>query len=225
MPELRQITALLELERAEEQMFTERLTAAERRETGTPQKPAPKDCFAHAIGGKQQMLRALVAARMGGEPDASHNADELHDANADRSFANLERDARDVADDLLAEIQRLDATTLGSAPGWISDATLADEIIQQCVTHALVHMSGALCARGDSDLALEIQLRFVAALPPDTGVLQRSRALYNLGCLYLLSGREDDAIRSITEATQLRPDLVEHARHDTDLEPILDRLP
>ena len=82
-----------------------------------------------------------------------------------------------------------------------------------------------LCARGHADQALETQLRFVAALPPDTGVLQRSRALYNLGCLHLRAGHEADAVRSINAAAQLRPSLLEHARGDPELAPIKDRLP
>lgn len=224
-PELRQMTALLELERGEEEMFAARLSAAERGEPGTPQHLAPKDYFAHAVSGKQQMLRALVAARTGGDPDASHDAGEVFEANAARSFDDLEQEAGQVAADLLREVEQLDAATLRSSPTWISEATLADEIIQQCVTHALVHLFEPLCARGDADHALQTQLRFVDALPHDTGALQRSRALYNLGCLYLRVGRADDAVAAITAAAQLRPSLAAHARLDPDLAPIAHRLP
>lgn len=220
-----QLTALLELERGEEQIFAARLSAAERGEQGTPQHLAPKDYFAHAVSGKQQMLRALVAARTSGEPDASHDAGDVFDANADRSFDDLEQEAGQVAADLPKEVEQLDPTTLRSSPDWISEATLADEIIQQCVTHALVHLFEPLCARGDADHALQTQLRFVEALPDDTGAPQRSRALYNLGCLYLRVGRADDAVGAITAATRLRPSLAEHAKLDPELAPIADRLP
>lgn len=225
MSEQREILALLELERDEEQEFAARLTAAERTQQGTSEQPSAKDYFAHAVSGRQQMLCALVAARTGGKPDASHNASDVFKANANRPFEDLELDASQVAADLNAEVEQLDSTSLDSSPEWISDATLADEIIQQAVTHALVHLFEPLCARGDTDQALETQLRFVDALPRDTGVLQRSRALYNLGCLYLRAGRPDDAVRAITDATQLRPALIEHARRDPDLKSIADRLP
>jgi hypothetical protein len=225
MPEPRQITALLELERDEEGVFSGCLTPAERDERGTREHPAPKDHFAHAIGGKRQMLRALVAARAGGAPDASHDADEVFEANVDRSFDDLEREAGQVAADLRTEVEHLDRDSLSSSPEWVSDDTLADEIIQQCVTHALVQLFEPLCARGHPDQALQTQLRFIAALPPDTSVLQRSRALYNLGCLHLRAGQPDDAVMSITAAAQLRPTLLEHAREDPELAPIKDRLP
>ena len=225
MPEPPQVLALLELERDEEDAFAGLLTLAELGERGTAEHPAPKDYFAHAISGKRQMLRALVAARTGGAPETKHDADEVFAANADRSFDDLRREAGRVADDLRTEVGRLDQDALDSSPEWASDETLADEITQQCVTHALVQMFEPLCARGHADQALETQLRFVAALPPDTGVLQRSRALYNLGCLHLRAGHEADAVRSINAAAQLRPSLLEHARGDPELAPIKDRLP
>jgi hypothetical protein len=224
MPEPRQIMALLELERDEEQVFSGYLTPAERGERGTPEHLAPKDYFAHAISGKRQMLGALVAARTGGVPDATHAADEVFEANVDRSFDDLQSEARQVAADLRTEVEHLDQDALNSSPEWVSDETLADEIIQQCVTHALVHLFEPLCAVGHTDEALQAQLRFVAALPRDTGVLQRSRALYNLGCLQLRAGQADDAVRSIGAATELRPSLLEHGRHDPELAQIKDRL-
>jgi hypothetical protein len=224
IPEPRQITALLELERDEEGVFSECLTAAERGERGTQEHPAPKDYFAHVIGGKRQMLQALVAARTGAVPDASHDAQEVFEANADRSFDDLEREAGQVAADLRREVEHLDRDSLGSSPEWVSDDTLADEIIQQCVTHGLVQLFEPLCARGHTDQALQTQLRFIAALPPDTSVLQRSRALYNLGCLHLRAGHADDAVISIRAAGQLRPTLLEHARQDPELAPIKDGL-
>jgi hypothetical protein len=219
------VVALLELERGEEDVFAELLTAAELGERGTPEHPAPKDYFAHAISGKRQMLRALVAARTGGIPDASHLADQVFAANADRSFEDIRREAGRVADDLRTEVERLDQEALESSPEWVSDETLADEITQQCVTHALVQMFEPLCAHGHTDQALQTQLRFIDELPPDTGVLQRSRALYNLGCLHLRAGHADDAVKSISAAATLRPDLLEHARHDPELAPIEGRLP
>jgi hypothetical protein len=224
MPETREITALLELERDEERFFVEHLTAAERAARGTPERPAPKDFFAHAIAGKHQMHEALVAARTEGTPSASHDRDEVFEAHAGRSFESIEHEAERVGQALFREVDALDATTLGSAPPWISEDTLADEIVQQCVTHALVHLFEPLCARGDTDEALRTQMRFVDALPDDTGTLQRSRALYNLGCLYLRAGRADDAVTSITQAARLRPSLIEHARSDPELEPIKSRL-
>ncbi len=224
MAETHEITALLELERDEERFFVAHLTAAERAARGTPERPAPKDFFAHAIAGKHQMQAALRAARTQREPNLSHDRREVFDANAGRTFESIEHEAELVAQALRQEVERLDASALGSAPPWIGEETLADEIVQQCVTHALVHLYEPLCARGDTEEALRTQMRLVAALPDDTGTLQRSRALYNLGCLHLRAGRDDDAVAAITRAAELRPSLIVHARNDPELQPIRGRL-
>jgi hypothetical protein len=223
MPETQEITALLELERAEERFFVEHLTAAERAAQGTQERPAPKDFFAHAHAGKQQMHAALVAARTRRTPRIAHERTGVFEANAGRSFESIEQDADRVGAALQSEVEHLDAATLGSAPAWITEDTLADEIVQQCVTHALVHLFEPLCARGDTGEALRTQMRFVAALPHDTGTLQRSRALYNLGCLYVRAGRDDDPATATSQATELRPSLTEHARSDPELQGIRGR--
>jgi hypothetical protein len=44
-----------------------------------------------------------------------------------------------------------------------------------------------------------------------------ARALYNLACLDVRAGREDDAADALAEALRLRPALVEQARDDPDL--------
>ncbi len=69
MPEPREITVLLELEREQERRFAGLLTTAERDIDGTPDQPSAKDTFAHAIGAKQRMHDALSTLRAGGEPD------------------------------------------------------------------------------------------------------------------------------------------------------------
>lgn len=224
MPEPHQIAALLELEREQERRFAASLSPTEREMDGTPDQPSAKDTFAHAIGAKWHMHDALTALRAGVEPDASHDRGEIFRANAGRPFEELEDDAARIADALVADVEALDAGTLGSAPAWIDDATLADEIIQQCATHGMVLMFGVLCERGGADDARAAQAAFVEALPPDVSALQRSRALYNLACLDVRTGREDDAVETLTDALGLRPSLEEQVREDPELEPVRARV-
>jgi hypothetical protein len=223
MPEPHQITALLELEREQERRFAASLTVAEREVDGTADAPSAKDTFAHAIGAKWRVHDALVALRSGAEPDASHDREEVSRAYVGRPFTSLEADAAEVADALVADVERLDAQTLGSSPDWISDATVADEIIQQCATHGMVLMLEALCERGGAEAARSAQAAFVSALPADVSALQRSRALYNLASLDVRTGREDDAVAALAEALRLRPALAEQIRDDPELEPVRDR--
>jgi hypothetical protein len=193
------------------------LNAAERETDGTLDQPSAKDRFAHAIGAKWQMHDALIAHRDGTEPHPAHDREAVFRANAGRPFDALEDDAARVADALVADVGALDAAALASTPAWIQDATLADEIVQQCATHGMVLMLEIMCERGEPDGARRAQVAFVEALPDDSSPLQRSRALYNLACLDVRAGREDDAADALAEALRLRPALVEQARDDPDL--------
>ncbi len=224
MPKPREITLLLELEREQERLFAGSLTVAERDAAGTLDQPSAKDTFAHAIGAKQRMHDALVAMRAGAEPDSAHDREEVFQANAGRSFASLEADAARLGDALVADVDELDAGALGSSPAWVGEATLADEIIQQCVTHGTVLMFEAMCERGGAEDARRAQAELVDALPADVSALQRSRALYNLACLDVRTGRETDAVDALTEALRLRPALAEQVRDDPELAPVRARV-
>jgi hypothetical protein len=134
---------LLDLEREQEQRFVSCLDPAERE--------SARDTLAHVIGAKWRMCDALAALRAGGQPDPSHDRDEVVRAYAGQEFASLEADAARVADALGAEVEALDAGTLASSPGWIGEATLADEIVQQCATHGMVIVFEGMCERGGAD--------------------------------------------------------------------------
>jgi hypothetical protein len=217
MPEPGELIALMALEREQERRVAASLTAAERETDGTLDQPSAKDRFAHAIGAKWHMHDVLIAHREGCEPDPAHDREALFRANAGRPFDTLEDDAARVGEALVADVQALDLAALAAAPPWIHEATLADEIIQQCGTHGMVHMLEIMCERGQADDARRAQVAFVDALPADTSALQRSRALYNLACLDVRAGREDDAADALADALRLRPALVEQVRNDPDL--------
>jgi hypothetical protein len=166
------------------------------------------------------MHDALTAHRDGADPDPAHDREAVFRANVGRPFAALEDDAQRVGEWLVADVEALDPVALASTPPWIHEATLADEIIQQCATHGMVLMLETRCARGEVDEARSAQEAFVEALPSDTSTFQRSRALYNLACLDVRAGREDDAAVALAGALRLRPALIEQVRDDPDLAPL-----
>jgi hypothetical protein len=216
VPTPEELIALLDLEHDQERAFAASL--------GPGDRVAARDTFAHVIGARERMHEALVAHRTGAEPHSSHRRDELLAASAGRSFERLEDDAARVADALVADVRALDAQALASSPAWIGDATLADEILQQCVTHALVLMFEQMCGHGGAEAARGAQAAFVDALPGDVSALQRSRALYNLACLDVRVGRSSEAEGALTEALRLRPALAEQVRADPELEAVRDQV-
>ena len=219
-----ELIALIQLARDEERGFERLLTPQQREATGTLDEPSPRDLLAHATGAKESLRAALAAARAGRPQSASHSREELFAANSTREFASIEDDAERVTRALVAEVELLDADALGAAPEWIEGETVADEILQQAVTHALAHILDPLARLGHPDTAIAAQERFLASLPADCSQLQRTRAQYNLGCLCALAGRDDEALRHITDALRARPALLEHARTDPDLERLRHRI-
>jgi quercetin dioxygenase-like cupin family protein len=69
---------------------------------------------------------------------------------------------------------------------------------------------------GDPEAGVRIMEEVVAERPDD------SRALYDLACFESLAGRREDALEHLLLALEREPTLREHARTDTDLDPIRD---
>ena len=214
----RDLISLLELARDEERRFAGRLSADERAAAGTLDRPAPKDVLAHIAGAKEAMRAALVDAREGGDPDASHDRDALFHASRALPFDAVEHDAELAGGALIAEVERVSPAVLATSPAWISEPTLGEEIVMYGVTHSLTHLFDPLCERGEAREALRMQQRYVDALPADASAELRAGARYNLGCLHARLGQEDDALMLIEQATALEPGLADLARTDPDLE-------
>jgi quercetin dioxygenase-like cupin family protein len=69
---------------------------------------------------------------------------------------------------------------------------------------------------GDPEAAVRIMEEVVAERPDD------SRALYDLACFESLAGRNEQALEHLRRAFEREPSLREHARTDSDLDPIRD---
>ena len=86
--------------------------------------------------------------------------------------------------------------------------------------HPIVHYANYYQRRGDLAKATQLYEASVAAvadLPEWYG-----SARYNLACFYALSGQTDWAIAELQAALQLRPDLLEWSKQDTDLASLRD---
>jgi hypothetical protein len=70
---------------------------------------------------------------------------------------------------------------------------------------------------GDPERGLEVVREGLAEKGEDT-----ARLVYDLACLEAQSGKTDDALEHIARALELEPSMREHARSDTDLDPIRD---
>jgi hypothetical protein len=188
---------------------------------------SPKDHQAHLTAWKARQVERFRAARTGEQPTVAEEAEtdalnaelqaaragwpwEEIETEADAVSARLEEELQLVDPALLHDSERLMGTTFGNGPyhalthfGWLVDAGVAD-------------------AARVSAFAAELEALAAASPLP---ARDRGTALYNLACYHALGGGLDRAKALVREAFALRPDLIEWADHDSDLDPIREELP
>jgi hypothetical protein len=107
-------------------------------------------------------------------------------------------------------------------PGVRRPAQRLWQVIQlNTTTHLAGHLGFWFGDQGDR-AAAEGSAKWGYELAKATFTDDRARgaAAYNLGCFYALRGQAEESVRFLFEGIQLRPDLYELAKHDSDLDPI-----
>ncbi len=118
----------------------------------------------------------------------------------------------------------LDGCTEGDLykPGIRRPAQRLWQVVQLNTTmHLAGHLGFWYGDRGDA-AAAEAAAKWGYELANATFSDERARgaAAYNLGCFYALRGQAEESVRYLIKGIQLRPDLYELAKHDTDLDAI-----
>ena len=146
----------------------------------------------------------------------------VYRTNHDRTLAEITAEADRAHGDYLNLIGSLSNEDL-IEPARFSDQeprSLAAQIMGNGFEHPIVHYANYYQRRGDLAKATQLYEASVAAvsdLPEWYG-----SARYNLACFYALSGQTDRAIAELQAALQLRPDLLDWSRQDTDLASLRD---
>jgi rhodanese-related sulfurtransferase len=224
---------LLRLARDEELALVASLSDTERAAEGTAEHWSAKDTIAHIAAWKQRHAVKLAAAARGETPptwtdDAliSRLNAETYAAYRGRSWQDVQAVAEGSYAALLAQIQRLSEDELTStrrSPALHGEAQWP-ETLGNGAWHPFTHLIELAQMRGDAaaqarlreartrgqEMVLEALERM--GMPPR----ERTEAIYNLACLYALSGRHAAAVERLREALNLRPDLTLHAKHDDD---------
>ena len=180
---------------------------------------SPKDHQAHLTAWKA-IQRDRIRAATKGETLASDTREtdernaKLQALRADWAWADVEREADEVNDELQAEIRAGGSALLVETEGMIG------RIFGNSAPHALTHFAWLVDAGVGVDPARvasfvdehERQLEQTPLPDPD-----RAIAVYNLACAHAVAGRLDRARPLLPVAFQLRPDLAEFAKEDPDL--------
>lgn len=212
---------LFELSRSFQQQLIADLDPAERTAPGTWENWSIKDELAHVVAWQLNSL-ARLAALVHAEtiPDFSETEKinrSIYNTNHDRTLAEIVAEADRAYADFVALIQSLSEEDLAQ-PARFSDQeprSLAAQIMGNGYEHPIFHYAERYRRRGDLAKALQLHEESVAAVadwPEWYGT-----ARYNLACFYALNGQKEKALHELREALQLRPDLSEWSKQDTDL--------
>jgi tetratricopeptide (TPR) repeat protein len=218
---------LLDLSRSFQQQFIADLDPAARGAAGTWENWAVKDELAHVIAWQLNAL-ARIAALLHAEPvpdfsDYHAINRSIYDTNRDRTLAEIVAEGDRAYDDFVALVHSSSEDDLTHPLRFLDkvSSTLVAEIISNGLEHPVLHYADYYRRHGDLTRAMQVYEAGVAAvadLPQRYGT-----ARYNLACFYALSGQLDKAISELREALQLRPDLLEWSKQDTDLDSLRDQ--
>ena len=212
---------LLDLSRSFQQQLIADLDSTERNAQGTWENWSIKDELAHVIAWQLNSL-ARLAALIHAETVPDFNETEkinraIYDTNRDRTLAEIVAEGDRAYADFVQFIASLSDDDLIQPARFSAQEprSLAAQIMGNGYEHPIFHYAEYYRRRGDLAKATQLHEASVSAVAdwPE----QYGTARYNLACFYALSGQPEKAISELREALQLRPDLIEWSKQDTDL--------
>jgi hypothetical protein len=215
----------LEAEYAHERAFLDALPAESRNRHGTEQAWSARDLQAHITAWKHQAV-----LRVRDDPSAiiERSEDDTDQANAvffdlyaDHAWESVLEETETTHRELLEELRQVSDNDLAStdAYAWQDGRPLWRQLAGTLLLHPWMHIAEHAIERGEQESALQSAGAMVEQLAPLnddpswTGVLQ-----YNAACLCARAGGTDRALQWLGSALELRPDLVDWSRKDSDLD-------
>jgi len=226
-------TDLLHYMRDLQLTLADRLTDEERARIGTEQDWSAKDTLFHnMVWANFHRTRLEAFERDGVWPEREDGGDfdktnhEIFEAHQHKTWDDARAMIRDTyaradaylgrtsENDLLAQIEFEGQ----QRPKWRM-------IAGDHVMHPMIHVWEYLAKHDHSALLSELFGESftdrLLALSDDPG--WRGTTLYNLACIYAMSGETDRAIEQLGEALRLNPDLIEWSKEDPDLASLRDQ--
>lgn len=207
----------------------DRLSEAERTRTGTEQNWSAKDNLFHNMYWSNFHLSNLETFEREGVWPEREDGGDFDKTNAvvfaqyrDKTWDEVHTWTRETYARGRSYLERKsDDDLLNPMPDeFENQRPVWRNIVGNFVTHPMIHLWDYLRQNGQEDTVAELfgdefsaKLLAVSDDPEWHGT-----TLYNLACIYALSGKTDRAIETLGEALRLRPDLTEWSKEDADLE-------
>ena len=195
-------------------------------EPESPGQWTAKDQLAHLTSWRQVAVGELIAARTGGPvPDVSTDEDnenaKFYAQTHDQPARVIMEAAADSWDAMAAEVSACAEETLEGPRPRRPYQKLWMVVPLNVYNHVAQHIAYLNWDRDDEAAAERAAIwghdLAISTFPDDR---TRGAAEYNLACIYAQRGMADRAVPLLRRGFELRPDLVEWGKTDTDLDPI-----
>jgi len=202
--------------------LTDTLSPAEKDEKGSLKLWSAKDTLANLAFWLRHFNTQLEKAAKCEKIPTIEYFNEVNDGvlleHMDQPFEEAWQDLKAIQAELMKKYEAFSVEELFDPQkhAWLEGHALADRILGNSVTHLASHLSDYYAKRNQLDKAIKIQEIVTGAIKDFPG--QAATATYNLACFYALNGMPDKAIPLIKESFQLRPDLKDWSKQDSDLE-------
>ena len=210
------------------QELASRLTPDERQLTGQPERWSYKDVLSHIALWDKRLTDNLRAIASGSEAHAHPDYEAINSQDfldhRDDAWEQIEGRLADARESLLSALAALNEDQLdavGLLPSSQGERPVWRLIAGNSGIHAMMHLDELYLEHGDDPIALQVVedastlLMKLDDAPEWQGIL-----LYNQACYHSLVGETEQAIELLGPALELKPDLIELARKDPDLDPI-----
>ena len=222
-----EIKSLIELGYQAEQTLYGRLSPAERARQGTLKHWAAKDGLLHSAIWIQRYVESVRCRQRGEAPPdydkyLDHN-DQDFQANYQLTWEEVtacSADAHRLALELLDSLREED---LQSSAWSSNERALWRELTGNVFTHPMMHLIQIYLDREDIDHADEVNDLMMENLNGmDDNPHWQGTQVYNDACHKARTKRKKQAIKKLSQALKMRPDLTSWAQEDTDLESLHD---
>ncbi len=216
-----QLRRLIDMAHERQLAQIDALSAAERAESGAPERWSAKDHLAHTMFWKQRLAERLAAAARGetatfGDGDVQSINEANFEAHRHRPWADVLADDARIHAKLLASLDALaedDLIDPARFP-WNNGNPLLANVLGN-LWHVQEHLAQPLLERGDLDGATQVFETFTRAVTTsDLPPVARAYALYNLAGFYVMTERPARALALLREGLRLHPGLAEWLKQD-----------
>lgn len=218
-----QVIDLLQLAHAEEQALMDGTPEAEREVSGTPSRMSVKDLVAHLTAAKQRETLRLAVAVEGGTPESDdHDPEQIFNDQQHRPWVDIQAEAEQAINALVRQVERFTPEDLADSQrfSWLHGRPLAAEILGYGLWHPMSHLAEWYRRQGQEPSLTRLYQTLLASLPHEVqAVLARdASSLYHLAGMYGVLEHAEPALRLLSAALKLNPELRPELRDDPDFD-------